>query len=39
LIFTKYGRFIPKSVEDVVLKIPEEYYRNPFLVEAMRNLE
>jgi ATP-dependent DNA helicase RecG len=29
-----------KSVEDVVLNdSPEEYYRNPFLVEAMRNLE
>lgn len=39
LVFTNYGRFIPKSVEDVVLHdSPEEYYRNPFLVEAMRKL-
>ena len=39
LVFTNYGRFIPKSVEDVVLHdSPEENYRNPFLVEAMRNL-
>ena len=39
MVFTNYGRFIPKSVEDVVLHdSPEEYYRNPFLVEAMRKL-
>ena len=39
LIFTNYGTFIPESVEAVVLKdVPEEYYRNPFLVEAMKNL-
>lgn len=39
LVFTNYGSFIPKSVEDVVLHdSPEENYRNPFLVEAMRNL-
>lgn len=39
LIFTNYGTFLPKSVQDVVLKdSPEENYRNPFLVEAMRNI-
>ena len=39
LVFTNYGTFIPESVEAVVLKdSPEEYYRNPFLVEAMKNL-
>jgi len=39
LVFTNYGTFIPGSVESVVLKdAPEEYYRNPFLVEAMKNL-
>jgi ATP-dependent DNA helicase RecG len=38
-VFTNYGTFIPESVEAVVLKdAPEEYYRNPFLVEAMKNL-
>jgi len=40
LVFSNYGSFLPKSVEDVVLKdTPEELYRNPFLVEAMRNLD
>lgn len=40
LVFSNYGSFLPKSVEDVVLKdIPEEVYRNPFLVEAMKNLD
>tara|TARA_R110000868_G_scaffold145967_1_gene366528 strand:- start:112 stop:1773 length:1662 start_codon:yes stop_codon:yes gene_type:complete len=40
LIFTNYGSFLPKSVEDVVLNdTPEEVYRNPFLVEAMKNLD
>lgn len=40
LVFTNYGKFIPKSVEEVVLNdSPEENYRNPFLVEAMRNLD
>jgi len=40
LIFSNYGSFLPKSVEDVVLKdSPEELYRNPFLVEAMKNLD
>jgi len=39
LVITNYGAFIPESVEAVVLKdAPEEYYRNPFLVEAMKNL-
>jgi ATP-dependent DNA helicase RecG len=39
LVFTNYGTFIPESIETVVLRdAPEEYYRNPFLVEAMRNL-
>jgi len=39
LVFTNYGTFIPESIETVVLKdSPEEYYRNPFLVEAMKNL-
>ena len=39
LVFTNYGTFIPESVEAVVLKdAPEEHYRNPFLVEAMKNL-
>ena len=39
LIFTNLGTFLPKTVENVVLKdSPEEFYRNTFLVEAMRNL-
>lgn len=39
LIFRNVGSFIPKSVEDVVMNdCPESIYRNPFLVEAMRNL-
>ncbi|MDR2358382.1 MAG: putative DNA binding domain-containing protein [Prevotellaceae bacterium] len=39
LVFSNYGTFLPKSIEDVVLKdTPEEIYRNPFLVEAMKNL-
>ena len=39
LIFSNYGSFIPRSVESVIANdSPEEYYRNPFLVEAMRNL-
>lgn len=39
LIFSNYGSFIPRSVETVIANdSPEEYYRNPFLVEAMRNL-
>jgi len=40
LIFTNYGSFIPGSIEKVVLDdSPEEKYRNPFLVEAMKNLD
>jgi ATP-dependent DNA helicase RecG len=40
LVFSNYGTFLPKSVEDVVLNdSPEESYRNPFLVEAMKNLD
>ena len=40
LVVSNYGSFIPKSVEDVVLKdTPEEFYRNPFLVEVMKNLD
>ncbi len=39
LIFRNAGSFIPNSVEDVVMNdCPESVYRNPFLVEAMRNL-
>lgn len=40
LVFSNYGGFLPKSVESVVLDdTPEEQYRNPFLVEAMKNLD
>lgn len=40
LVFSNYGSFLPKSVEAVVLKdAPEEVYRNPHLVEAMKNLD
>lgn len=40
LVFSNYGTFLPKSVEEVVLSdSPEEIYRNPFLVEAMKNLD
>jgi len=40
LVFSNYGTFLPRSVENVVLKdTPEEIYRNPFLVEAMKNLD
>lgn len=39
LIFSNYGSFIPQSVETVIENdSPEEFYRNPFLIEAMRNL-
>ena len=39
LIFVNSGKFIPKSVEEVVISdAPEPTYRNPFLVEAMINL-
>jgi ATP-dependent DNA helicase RecG len=40
LVFSNYGTFLPKTIEDVVLNdSPEESYRNPFLVEAMKNLD
>lgn len=40
LVFSNYGTFLPKSIEDVVLTdTPEEVYRNPFLVDAMKNLD
>ena len=39
LIFINSGSFIPSSVEEVVIgDAPESTYRNPFLVEAMINL-
>jgi ATP-dependent DNA helicase RecG len=40
LVFSNYGSFLPSSVENVVLKdTPEEIYRNPYLVEAMKNMD
>jgi ATP-dependent DNA helicase RecG len=40
LVYSNCGTFLPRSVEDVVLNdTPEEIYRNPFLVEAMKNLD
>ena len=40
LVYSNYGTFLPKSVEDVVLNdTPEEYYRNPFLIAAMKNID
>lgn len=40
LLFRNYGEFLPSSVEDVVNHdFPESEYRNPFLVEAMRNVK
>ncbi len=39
LVFINSGKFIPASVEEVVISdAPEPTYRNPFLVEAMINL-
>jgi ATP-dependent DNA helicase RecG len=39
LIFQNHGQFLPESIESVVKKdCPESIYRNPHLVEAMRNL-
>ncbi|NLA16180.1 MAG: transcriptional regulator [Bacteroidales bacterium] len=39
LIFINSGSFIPSSIEEVVIAdAPESTYRNPFLVEAMINL-
>lgn len=40
LTFTNKGSFLPGSVHEVVTKdIPEEKYRNSFLVSAMHNLK
>lgn len=40
LVYTNAGSFLPKSVEQVVLQdTPQETYRNPFLVAAMKNLD
>lgn len=40
LIFTNLGEFIPQSIEAVLKSdAPPSYYRNKFLVEAMRNLD
>ena len=39
LVIQNYGRFIPRSVEDVVENdCPDSRYRNPFLMEAMCNV-
>jgi ATP-dependent DNA helicase RecG len=39
LIFTNQGSFLPGTVESVILQdAPTEIYRNPFLAEAMVNL-
>lgn len=39
LIFTNLGKFLPSSIEEVVIgNTPQERYRNRFLVEAMVNL-
>jgi ATP-dependent DNA helicase RecG len=39
LLFENAGGFIPESIEEVIhLDRPQSYYRNPFLVEAMVNL-
>ena len=39
LIFTNQGSFLPGTVESVILQdAPPEVYRNPFLAEAMVNL-
>jgi ATP-dependent DNA helicase RecG len=39
LVFINSGSFIPSSIEEVVIAdAPESIYRNPFLVEAMINL-
>lgn len=40
LCFKNAGRFIPESVEAVITNdFPESHYRNPALVEAMRNVK
>lgn len=39
LVFTNQGSFLPGSVESVIVQdTPPEIYRNPFLAEAMVNL-
>lgn len=39
LVFVNSGAFIPASIEEVIIAdAPEPTYRNPFLVEAMINL-
>lgn len=39
LSFSNDGAFIPSSIEDVIIQdTPESIYRNPFLVQAMVNL-
>ncbi len=39
LTFQNSGTFIPESIENVIINdAPENYYRNPFLVTAMQNL-
>lgn len=39
LVFINSGSFIPSSIEEVVIAdAPEPTYRNPFLIEAMINL-
>lgn len=40
LIFTNVGRFIPDTVETVILQdAPQEFYRNRWLAEAMVNMD
>lgn len=40
LCFKNAGQFIPESIESVVMNdFPESHYRNPALVEAMRNIK
>lgn len=40
LLFRNHAHFIPESVESVVSNdFPDSQYRNPFLVEAMRNVK
>ncbi|MCP4674281.1 MAG: transcriptional regulator [Deltaproteobacteria bacterium] len=39
LLFTNVGKFIPGSIEEVIRRdAPPEVYRNPFLAQAMVNL-
>ncbi|MGM0485450.1 MAG: RNA-binding domain-containing protein [Planctomycetota bacterium] len=39
LLFTNLGKFIPGSVEEVITRdAPQEYFANPFLANAMVNL-